>query len=297
MTLRNFFFYIIGIGFLFLAKVKNMLQGYSSPKSFDISETERCIEYDIRTVEHWLYHLQKYTQGTYSIAGKNILELGPGSDLGVGIYLISKGCYQYNAVDVNDLMKSVPETFYKRLFERLKSINAQTDINFLKNQLKAVTAGNSSQLNYVVRNDFDLVSSIGKSKIDLVFSQAAFEHFNDIEETISQLSEVCKPGTILIIEIDLQTHSRWIRDEDPNNIYRYSNSLYSVFWFSGIPNRVRPIQYKKAFEYHGWTDIQITPLSKLDNHDKSYSGINKTFVHSENQMDYLSIILCARKIL
>lgn len=287
---------MIGIGFLALAKAKNMLQGYSSAKPFDISETERCIEYDIRIVEHWLSHLQKYTQSTYSLAGKNILELGPGTDLGVGIYLITKGCYQYNAFDVNNLMKSVPDTFYKKLFGKLKSINAQIDINFLKKQLKAAKAGNSSQLNYVVGNNFDLVPSIGKSTVDLVFSQAAFEHFDDIEETISQLSVVCKPGAILIIEIDLQTHSRWIRDEDPNNIYRYPDGFYNVFWFRGIPNRVRPFQYKKAFEYHGWTDIEITPLSKLDDHDKSHSGMNKTFVHRENQMDYLSIILCAKKI-
>ena len=148
----------------------------------------------------------------------------------------------------------------------------------------------------MVSKDFNLVSSIGKSKIDLVFSQAAFEHFDDIKETIAQLNKVCKPGAVLVIEIDLQTHSRWIRDEDPNNIYRYSERLYNLFWFSGIPNRVRPIQYRKVFEDNGWTDIQIKPLSKLDSHNKSYSGMNKSFVHSENQMEYLSIIICARKV-
>ena len=147
----------------------------------------------------------------------------------------------------------------------------------------------------MVNKDFDLVSSIGKSEIDLVFSQAAFEHFDDIKMTISQLSKVCKPGAVLIIEIDLQTHSRWIRDKDPNNIYRYSERIYNIFWFRGIPNRVRPFQYRKAFEHHGWTDIEMKPLKKLDT-NKSYSGLNKTFSHSENQMEYLSIIICARKI-
>ena len=71
MTLQNLFFYITGIGFLFLAKVKNMIHGYSSPKTFDISQTERCIEYDIRTVDTWLNHLQKYMKGSYSIYKKN----------------------------------------------------------------------------------------------------------------------------------------------------------------------------------------------------------------------------------
>lgn len=43
MFLRNSFFYVAGIGFLALAKAKNILKGYSSPKPFDISESERCI--------------------------------------------------------------------------------------------------------------------------------------------------------------------------------------------------------------------------------------------------------------
>lgn len=296
MTLRDLFFYITGIGFLFLAKVKNMIHGYSSPKPFNISQAERCIEYDIHTVDTWLHHLQKYMKGNYSIDNKNILELGPGSDLGIGIYLLSKGCNQYNAVDVNNLIESVPDTFYNRLLKRLNKASLKKDTAFLKNQLKALELGNPSKLNYVVSKDFNLVSSIGKSKIDLVFSQAAFEHFDDIKETIAQLNKVCKPGAVLVIEIDLQTHSRWIRDEDPNNIYRYSERLYNLFWFSGIPNRVRPIQYRKVFEDNGWTDIQIKPLSKLDSHNKSYSGMNKSFVHSENQMEYLSIIICARKV-
>lgn len=295
MSLRDTFFYITGIGFLALAKAKNILQGYSSPKPFDISETARCIEYNIRVVEHWLSHLQKYMHSDYTLDGKNVLELGPGSDLGIGIYLLAKGCSQYNACDVNDLMKSTPDSFYEQLFGKLESINTRTDIHFLKGQLKERKTGNPSRLNYMVRNDFDIVSAFGESTVDLVFSQAAFEHFDDIEATISQLSAVCKPGAILVAEIDLKTHSRWIRDKDPNNIYRYPNYVYNAFWFRGIPNRIRPFQYKETFERFGWTDISITPLRKPNDHDSSYSGMNKTFADKKNQMDYLSIMLCARK--
>ena len=295
MFLRNTFFYMAGIVFLALAKAKNIIKGYSSPKPFDISESDRCIEYDIHIVEHWLSHLREYTHTDNSLTDKNVLELGPGSDLGIGIYLLSKGCSQYNACDVNDLMKSTPDSFYEQLFERLESINSQANIDFLKRQLKEAKAGNPSRLSYVVRNDFDIVSAFGEATVDLVFSQAAFEHFDDIDATISQLSAVCKPGAILVAEIDLKTHSRWIRDKDPNNIYRYPCYVYNTFWFRGIPNRVRPFQYKEAFERFGWTDISITSLSKLNDHNSSYSGMNKAFADDRNQMDYLSIMLCARK--
>ena len=295
MHLKNTFFYTAGIGFLALAKAKNVLQGYSSPKPFDISETERCIEYDIHVVEQWIDHLKKYTNNTYSLAGKNVLELGPGSDLGIGIYLLAKGCSQYNACDVNDLMKFTPDSFYEQLFLKLKDTDVKMDVDYLKKQLSKAKNGVFSQLNYVVRDDFDIVSAFGESTVDLVFSQAAFEHFDDIKSTVSLLSKVCKPGTILIAEIDLKTHSRWIRDKDPNNIYRYPQWVYNAFRFRGIPNRVRPFQYKEAFETSGWTDIRIEPLRQLNNHSNCYSGMSKRYSDKKNQMEYLSIMLCARK--
>lgn len=295
MSLRNIFFYITGLGFLALAKGKNILQGYSSPKPFDMSEMSRCIDYDIDVVEQWLSYLKEYTQRTDTVVGKNILELGPGSDLGIGIYLLAMGGSKYNGFDVNNLMKSTPNSFYEQLFARLDTINRDTDIHFLKTQLNERLRGNPSRLNYVVSNDFNLASAFGKSTIDLVLSQATFEHFDDVDATVSELSAVCKPGAILVAEIDLKTHSRWIRDKDPNNIYRYSSCVYEAFWFRGIPNRIRPHKYKEAFERHDWTDISIIPIEKLNVGGKCYSGINKSFAHKINQMEYLSIVLCARK--
>lgn len=294
MHVRNIFYFITGIGFLALAKIKNVIQGYSSPKPFDISEIERCIEYDFHVVEHWLEHLKKYT-GYNDLTGKHILELGPGSDLGIGIYLLAKGCSQYNALDVNNLMEDTPDEFYEQLFVKLKGMEVKVDVDFLKEQLSRYQSGVSSKLNYKVRDDFDIVSAFGESSIDIVFSQAAFEHFDDIEKTISLLSKVCKPGAVLIAEIDLKTHSRWIRNKDPNNIYRYPNWLYNLFRFRGIPNRVRPFQYKKAFEASGWTDIKIIPLKQLNDHNSCYSGMSKSFSDPKNQMEYLSIMVYATK--
>ena len=295
MSLQDKCFFILGLGFLALAKAKNTLKGYTSPKPFGITEFAKCIEYDIRVVEYWSSYLQEYTHNTTTLCGKNVLELGPGSDIGTGIYLLAKGVFQYNACDVNDLISSTPDSFYDHLFKKMEGNITPDRIEFLKEQLEKAKTGHPSRLNYVIRDDFDFTLALGNSTIDLVFSQAAFEHFDDIETTISQLSTVCKPGAILVLEIDLKTHSRWIRDKDPNNIYRYPNWVYNFFWFRGIPNRVRPFQYKEVLERSGWTDISITPLKKLIDHDTGSSGMNRNYSDKKNQMDYLSIILCARK--
>ena len=295
LFLQNSFFYVVGIAFLMLAKAKNFMKGYSSPKTFDITETDRCIEYDMRIVDAWLLHLQRYTNSPHSLAGKTVLELGPGSDLGVGIYLLSKGCGAYHACDVNELMRNTPDSFYHNLFEKLRGMHSQADVDIWQRQWAEVKAGNPSRLNYAVSPDFDIVSAVGKETIDLVFSQAAFEHFDDMDAVVSKLSVVCKPHAILVVEIDLKTHSRWIRDQDPNNIYRYPTAVYDAFWFRGIPNRLRPFQYKEMLERHGWTDISILPVTKWKDHASACAGMQSTYADEKNQMDYLSIVVCARK--
>ena len=94
MGLRNILFFVSGICLLFLAKAKNILKGYPSPKPFDMSTIEQCIDYDIHVVHHWLSRLEEYSGKSHFIGNNIVLERGPDSDLGVGIYLLAKGCSQ-----------------------------------------------------------------------------------------------------------------------------------------------------------------------------------------------------------
>jgi SAM-dependent methyltransferase len=291
--MRNAFLYAAGIGFLTLAKAKHLLRGYTSPKLFQLADTERCIAYDLKVVEEWLSHLKAYTGTQGSVRNKSVLELGPGSDLGVGLYLLAKGAAQYNACDVNDLMHAVPESFYAALIDRIGAREGAANSGPLQAEIEAARSGNASRLRLVVREDFDLVAAFGADSIDVVFSQAAFEHFDDMARTVEQLSIVCKPGATLVAEIDLKTHSRWIRDKDPNNIYRYPDALYQAFWFRGIPNRLRPYQYRDIFEAHGWTDVTITPIEWLA--ERQRFAPDDAFKDARNQLEFLSVVFCARK--
>jgi SAM-dependent methyltransferase len=294
MAMRNVFAYAAGVGFLTLAKAKNMLHGYSSPKPFQISETDRCVAYDLKVVDEWLQYLAAYSAADADLRGRNVLELGPGSDLGVGLYLLAKGAAAYHACDVNDLSRHAPASFYTSLIEHIGAADPGVDTASLKSQIELTRLGLASRLRYVVREDFDLVSAFGSNTMDLVFSQAAFEHFDDVARTVQQLTAVCKPGAIIVAEIDLKTHSRWIRDKDPNNIYRYSDGVYGAFWFRGIPNRMRPYQYRELFERHGWCDVSIIPIEQVNGLENEFS-VHRQFKDSRNQMSYLSIVLCARK--
>ena len=290
---RDSWMYLAGLAFLGLAKAKHVLQGYSSPKTFSLAETDRCIDYDLSVVDSWLSYLAAYTGTSGTLPGKTVLELGPGSDLGVGVYLLSKGAAAYNACDVHDLIHRAPPAFYSALLDRIAGLDGAVDRAYLQSQIEGVRGG-SARLRAVIRSDFDLVAAFGAGSIDLVFSQAAFEHFDDVPRTIGQLSTVCKQGAVIVAEIDLKTHSRWIRDKDPNNIYRYPRPIYRAFHFRGSPNRVRPYQYRELFERHGWTDVSITPIEHRAE-AQSKTGLSRPFMDPINEMDSLSIVLCARK--
>ena len=160
-------------------------------------------------------------------------------------------------------------------------------------ELTRARKGEPSRINSVVRSDFNLVSAFEKDSIDLVFSSRAFEHFDDIDATVSGLSTVCRPGATIVALIDLQTHSRWIKHKDPNNIYRYPRWLYDLFWFREQPNRLRPRDYVEAFERHGWTDIVLEPMKQLDG--SRTDTLSAEFMNTSSQMDLLSVVLCARK--
>jgi len=291
----NGFYFCVGIIFLILAKIKNRIIGYT-PKTFSMAEIERCVEYDIHVADDWLKRLKEYIPA-YTIQNKHILELGPGSDLGVGLYLLSKSAKKYTAVDIYDLASNVSPDFYNSFFTYLQGKEHINTIS-LEEELRKTQHNNNDKLNYICTPDFNFTEVISSDdKVDIIFSNAAFEHFSNFQKTIRDLNKIVLPGSILIASVDLCTHSRWIRDKDPNNIYRYSNLLYKLFSFNSSPNRIRPYQYKAALEQNNWENIVIQPKMSLDNKRLIcfQDHLNKNFKDAVNQMDYLSIWICATK--
>ncbi len=292
---NNSLYYFAGLAFLAFAKIKNLMRGYKTPRTFSIQDVDRGIKYDFGVVNKWLGFLKIYSN-KFTIKSKTVLELGPGADLGIGLILLMKGAKKYNAIDVHNLVKSVPEQFYDEFFNYIKKMYNFSKIDFLRSQLKLTQRGKNDKLNYVWKDDFDLLI-FKNEKINLVFSQAAFEHFDNVEDTIAKLSQITKKGAVMIAEVDLKTHSRWIRDVDPLNIYRYPDFIYDPFRFRGSPNRIGPFQYEDLLKKYGWTNIKIIPLSVLD---KNYFGkvkntLNKRFRADIKRMNYLSIIVGATK--
>ncbi len=295
---KNRLYHSIGFLFLVLNKIRHTIEGYKTPRTFSVSNIDTSINYDIDVVNNWLDMLNTYSESKVDINGKSVLELGPGEDIGIGLYLLFRGIKEYNAIDANQLIKSISNELYDYLFNYLqKEMNADaTTIAFLKTQLDLFSRNKSDKLNYVYNKKFDF-TALKNKKIDLFFSQAAFEHFDDIEKTISSISGLAKSGSMLIASVDLKTHTRWIRDVDPLNIYRYSDLIYKLLKFKGSPNRLRPYQYKDVLVKNNWYNVQIIPRKKLseDYLSKVKPSLYKKFRDQKNQMECLAVYICATK--
>jgi len=295
--LNNLFLTVLSFLALFLNKIRYALFGYTNPRRFSTSQIERAIDYDIGIVNNWLHYLDLYAADKLNFKDKNILELGPGGDLGIGVIMLCEGAESYTAIDVNNLIEFAPESLYSKLFDTLSSRSIPASvIDKVKDEYSKFKQKKVSSLKFICDELFDL-SVMRNNHIDFVLSNAAFEHFTDIESVMRGLSDAVPSGCILVTEVDLSTHTRWLRDCDPLNIYRLNDTLYSLLKYSGIPNRVRPYEYMDYLKKYGWENVKCYPKTILD--DNYVSSVKphlyKKFRSDINEMQNLHVVICAIK--
>ena len=55
--MKNIFYHILGIGILFLNKIRYAVKGYTSPKPINFEDIEGSISYDFDVVKNWEYYI------------------------------------------------------------------------------------------------------------------------------------------------------------------------------------------------------------------------------------------------
>jgi len=184
--MKNHFFYFIGIIFLLAAKLKSIINGYT-PRTDKIKDLNDRYEYNSNVIKKWMKYLDYYDKN-HSLENKNVIEIGPGSDLGIGIALINSGVKNYYAIDTIKL--------------------ANPNKNFINNYLKILNNNVSIQkkdanyyhdrLYYLISKNFDLASNIELKNVDYVFSQASMEHWTDVEKNIKEITKKVRNECIFI---------------------------------------------------------------------------------------------------
>lgn len=282
--MRQAALYVAGIGMMFLAWGKHRLNSYSTPTPFNAGDEDRSAAHANRIVDEWTRFLDGYAGHAW--AGEDVLELGPGGTLGTGALVLAKGARSYQAVDAFPLAESIDLGFYDTL---LNGVSQKERL------LQAIGECDKPPFTYSVDAGFRVDEAVGANRFSRLVSCAAFEHFDDVADTIARMSRVARPGAVACIRVDFSTHSRWLRDNDPNNIYRYPDWLYWSLPFPGKPNRVRPDELTRMFRAHGWHDLEFHPVRVAPPEYCGSSRLAPAFRRPEARMEVLSGIILARQ--
>jgi len=224
----NALWWAVGLVLSAVNAVRHRLQGYRTPRKFGTEDVGRNVDYCISVVLTWL-------NSGVDVTGRRVLELGPGPDLGTGAVLLAAGAASYTAVDRFPLASSVDDRYYAELGERLGQPIDRDRLAY-------------SVTKYPEMSDIE-------GPFDLIVSNAALEHFDDVPATMKRLAELLSPEGVMVHHIDGMTHMRGVRERDPLNLLRYSETLYRMTGFPGIPNRLRASDYVAAARDAGLSAI------------------------------------------
>lgn len=282
---RRSAYFAAGLGLMALAWAKNRVSGYTTPSLVAHDDLPGAIAYVRDVVEDWL----KYLPADSKLSGRDVLELCPGASLGTGALLLALGARSYHAIDKFALLRD-PPGFYDSVLDGLDARFAPADI------ARARSVAASGGLSYRADFAFDIEALAEYRRFGLMTSYVALEHFEDIASAARAMANLAAPGCLALHMIDFRTHTRWIRDVDPNNIYRYPAALYRLFGFPGQHNRLRPDDYVEAFVRAGWRDVAVLPAEHVPEALRPHGlgGFTARFAQPEARMDMLAGVLVAR---
>lgn len=174
---------------------------------------------------------EKFTKkigGIQNIAGKTILELGPGGSIGFGILALKNGAKKYYAIEdgIHTFLTKNQIIGYRNLLENSPFF----DDFFVENNKKFYY--NPEKIKFISIGQ-DSKYSLPDNSIDIIYSCAVLEHVSDLDLCFSEMTRVLRLNGIMNHQVDLRDH-----------IF-FQNSL----WFLAISNKWFNILFKKTGEY------------------------------------------------
>lgn len=206
-----------------------------------------------------VFHAHASRAGIRSeLAGKTVLELGPGDSVGTALVAASHGARAI-LIDVGAFAVGNAD-FYRRLAADLAAMGLNppdvSQASSLDDVLKACDA------RYLTNGVRDL-SHIETSSVDMVFSQAVLEHVrrHEFAEAMRECRRVLAADGVASHRVDLRDHL----GGGLNNL-RFSHELWESKFFVGsgfYTNRIRYSEMLSLFEQAGFC-VDVLRVDRWD---------------------------------
>lgn len=176
------------------------------------------------------------------LAGKTLMEYGPGDMPGVAALMVARGAEKVYCVDRFPLMNLSEKNagVMGQLIDSCRGAERQRLLSCLADPDNPVAGFDPRRIEYVVRPGG--LSGL-REAVDLVFSRAVLEHVNDLDATFSDMSAALRPGSTAIHLVDLRSHG--LHKTNPLDFLAWSPALWDLMYSEkGVPNRWRIDRYR-----------------------------------------------------
>lgn len=161
------------------------------------------------------------------VAGKTIVEIGPGDAIGLAPLFISAGAARYVAVDrfLGDVWGRRAETLYAAIAQRRGPFSPdwRERVALIPHSIEELPP----------------MAPIA----DVIVSFDVVEHLADVHRAVSRMAAVLKPQGRMVHRVDYGPHGVWVSTSDPLSFLKVPDWLWAAIGSNrGYPNRVRHAQ-------------------------------------------------------
>lgn len=195
------------------------------------------------------------------LAGKDVLEYGPGDLLGMALLMYAHGAARVHCYDRFPLFVASQKNLkvYERLIAALSGPQRERAMAAFEDPLRPERGFRTDAIAYFVSPD----GLSGRTRAyDLILSRAVLEHVGNLPRTVVDMARALKPGGITIHEVDLRSHG--LDRYKTFDFLTWPESAYRLmFSRKGFPNRLRVNTYRDLFARAGLAIRQLHPTQTL----------------------------------
>ncbi len=231
----------------------------------------------------------------------DVLEIGPGSNLGVSILMLLAGAKSVTCLDAVPLaLSKSSQALYPALVARAAQfpdtyLVAPTLLERARQDPEGLARELLKRINYRAPEDIG-ATTLPDASQDFIFSHSCFEHFADPTGAIDQIARLLRPGGIASHQIDLRDHRNFDR---PLDFLAHSDLAWRMATSHAphrVRNRWRVSEYRAGFEKPGLEVVYIEAVHRIAVTEEMRQSFYQHFQDMDlDDLGALVILIVARK--
>lgn len=218
-------------------------------------------DYHARCFDDYLAQLGTDRGGAAArLAGRHVLEYGPGDVPGVALLFVAYGAASVTCVDRFPLMRAdgLAGEALARLFDALPAEPRERAGRCFVRHGDPRSGLAAGPIVYSVRPDGLLGES---ASMGIVVSRAVLEHVNDLPGTFHDMRAALAPDGVALHLVDLKSHG--LHRRNPLDFLTWPDRLWTLMYScKGVPNRLRPGAYRDAARAAGLEIVAMSPTGR-----------------------------------